>query len=295
MVFLHRLRWPLLMGVVAIHLLAHWFVVVDVLLYHPTVKRAVEMLKERTGLWLALDRSVRGVLGVSPGNGPAADLLLGLAFAAFHGAALLAIGPARDWPRRMAQEPGGRRATAAVGAFMAAVVTTAAVVALADIGGLWPLLGRVGRDLWAHGLWGDPPHLTAQFPIGMGILLLAWLLWWRRLRRSRAPDRFWQLAGTVYHLFVFAGVVLLATGLVHVSEVGFEAYHWLRGTYAGAVLSGVVMLWSLIPGMAVIFAAESYWRWAHRQCLRCGYDLRPSIVSGARQCPECGAEIPEQL
>ena len=148
--------------------------------------------------------------------------------------------------------------------------------------------------------------------------------WQERQRRA------WMIAA-LSHFFI--SVVGLSIGwlMIRYAPVTYQmqpsggwqpAMHWIY--YVGVAVFGVFsfpLLWpmfllpeswacvgvlllplnSLLIGWAVSRVwwwrtkrhGDRDWRIAHWQCPACGYDLTGSM--GGKNCPDCGAEIPEEL
>ena len=67
-----------------------------------------------------------------------------------------------------------------------------------------------------------------------------------------------QLAGITYTLFVTSSISMSLAAVVQIHMVGFTSKYYLSGSYTGIMLSGSVMLWTLIPALTLIYAGKSY-------------------------------------
>lgn len=103
-----------------------------------------------------------------------------------------------------------------------------------------------------------------------------------------------------YRLLIY----LLGTGLilgpVLTSMIAYKSkailLHkiWAVPGYTAAQMMQIsVILWAMGTSVVLLFGLRSYFRFAHRRCLACGYDMQGMPQDSDGMCPECGEQTLE--
>jgi hypothetical protein len=90
-------------------------------------------------------------------------------------------------------------------------------------------------------------------------LLVSWAAWSLILQHSfRKGDRYMQLAGMTYCLFIGSAISFGLAAVIQIHLVGFTSSYWLSGSYTGMLISASVMLWTLLPALVLVYAGKVY-------------------------------------
>jgi hypothetical protein len=197
-----------------------------------------------------------------------------LILAAFFFTQWLFLLPRRGWTIRLSQHKRPMKTSIALGAIIMAFLSFGVFMTLWEL-----LVERGGFEM--HG--------------GVCVAVIAgmWLMWtiafylrWRKRAVSRysalSSMMRWMLSGTIAELLIAAPV----NAFVHDPD----DCECARGSFYGLCLGILAMLWIFGPGIVLLFLQERQRRLSSSSlCLKCGYDLRGTLLAGRDTCPECGA------
>jgi hypothetical protein len=198
-------------------------------------------------------------------------------------------------------------ATAAIAAgFMAALLTMSLAATVLETCGYWPhfvlswlnvaegLAARFQPVQYSLANFSDELILVPS----LALLAVAWALWhvvfsifWRRRERFWQYERmtFWQTIGGAV-LTVTALLAQLATRANRGDHLAMDGY------YTGLTLGGTVLLWAWGCRVITVFRLRRFERSpVGAICAGCGYDLTGTLMGKRTECPECGANIPEEV
>lgn len=251
-----------------------WLLLTDLMFRYPIGGMMLWYLKLKWGFWPAVDHGTRGLIGVYSVSKEAHWFTTMLGLLAFFATQVLFIRPGPGWAAALLK--GGRphmlRVVAA--AFVAAGLTTGFVAMVLELAGCWSQLK--GEPLAFDGFVFKP-----SFWIALPVLLGSWVFWSGLLAWCwRGDDRFMHMTRFLYQTFLAAGLLLLWAGL-HEASQGFLGQYWVRGTFTSAEVAFAVMLWTLMPAVTLLYAAERYSRGKQGLCMSCGYAI-------AQQTAACG-------
>lgn len=128
----------------------------------------------------------------------------------------------------------------------------------------------------------------------IGFAVGCWQLLFK-LRRRYVP-----LALTT-SILVSAGVLLLSVIAMVVIPLAAQFAKDFNGSGVGGIVAAIVVFCILLPcNVWMIAFVVMLWRWSRKLkcfdmfwCLKCQYNIGPTIESGRVMCPECGAPILE--
>ena len=125
--------------------------------------------------------------------------------------------------------------------------------------------------------------------LNLGGAIWLWLAPALRRRSNRCRQATVVLLAFHAAMFCFVPVLLLVHGprpklRVFGTELHVGGAVLMVAAVASAVVFLVPMLWLLAPGTRAAFQRRA----ERGLCVRCGYDLRASVI----RCPECGTPIP---
>ncbi len=249
---LFLLRRVLFTAVAVLMTLTVWLLLADILMRHPLGAFTLKHFSIQHGFWPILDHGFRGAMAVYPETLAAhwAITLLGLGI--FCLTQFLFLNPTIGWLDSLIHRTPLPSSSIILGAFPMALLSVGAMSIALEAVDLWQWLP--GPTFRAYGCLWLSPTLLLWFS-----LLVSWAAWsvWLQ-RRLRHGDHYMHMASMIYALFVVAGLEIFAGGLIHLKQVGLTSSYWHSGTYTGLILASSVLLWTLGPGLILIYAAGQY-------------------------------------
>jgi len=295
---MHRLRWGLLLAAAGVTGTLWWLVIADVMLWARWVRWTLMTTSRTLGFWPAAEQWLSGLLGITTqGRFVSAAYLLILALT-FFGSQAWFLWPPRFLRRRPRVRWGLWLAERVTGAALAVRLAAAGAAGGLALGALAALLEfsptwrRLGQIRWELEVAGEKLGASAQALFGLllaGAVAAGWL--WYLKRHPRSRHRYWHRGTVIYHAFVLSGGLLLVSGMAHNLLYGFERGFRERGTWVAMALSTAVLAWTLLPAVALVFAARTSFRAMEGACLACGYSLAGTPREPGARCPECGAAV----
>lgn len=319
----YQWRWFWLVTGVLTTLLFLWLLMSDLVMKKLSDWRLFVEVEQVIGFIPVVDHGLEGVAGVYPGNSAIYFWARIVALVLWVGLQVVFLWPERDWKQAQVRRQRLPRLCNLVAGFIAALVTTALVTTVIEmVSNQWVQLGKYRYDVLG-GLF----KFNHQALPTLSLLLAAWVGWTWHLgrcgrvmrqreagavgesggadessgageRELRYRDQFMQRLVITYSVFVAAGLTLFVAGLYHSRAVGFNYYppYWHRGSYTGMALSLIALLWTVGPGLVLLFQSQQHFRRRSGECLHCGYSLRGSFEAGRlegenKACPECGEKV----
>ncbi len=232
-----------------------WLLMMDIVMRYPRGSVMLKWMEIWYGQYPMFSHGIRGMMGIYPASLPAHWLSTGAGLLAFILSQwFLLRSPGEPWRVQLLATGPMPPLVRAMGALPMAVLT----------------VGASSMVLEALRFWGDLP-LPRVYVLGFKFYPTAWIAlilllgsWWgwtRWLKRRWAfHDRYVQLGGLVYYLFVASGLLLLLGGFMQILSVGFVGNFWENGSYTAMGTSLSVMLWTLAPALTLVYYAGDYQR-----------------------------------
>jgi hypothetical protein len=270
MQYLHRWRHILLALTTLLVVLAVWLLIADIL--HRFIGRSPTYitLKRHLSYLVAPDMSLSGLFGFTFKSTRDHIIANTATLAIFFSSLWFFLGPQKDWCRAVVRRHFPTSA-ACCAALLAALIT----------------VGFVALALDWLGWWQSENALI----ICAVTATIASYVWFIKLRQpSKKYDRFIHLIVITYCLFVAAGVLTLIATPTQIYH--HHLFQFTKGSYTAMILGWAVMLWTLIPSIALIWYSEHYRALTRGLCIKCMYNLKGTQ---SETCPECGHPIDRKI
>lgn len=229
-----------------------WLLLADLIIRNPIGAFMLKYLSMWYGFWPMYEHGIRGAMAVYPETVEAHWVITIFGLLMFFITQFLFMEPGRNWQSHLVHRTPAQSYVYVMAAFPAAMVTVSLMTSLIQLAGLWEYLP--GEPYKSLGCIWMPQTMVIWFT-----LLVSWAAWSLIMQNSfRKGDRFMQLAGMTYCLFIASAISLGVAAVIQIHMVGFISNYWLSGSYTGILLSGSVMLWTLIPSLMLIYAGKVY-------------------------------------
>lgn len=238
--------WAFLMTLVI------WLLLTDLIIRDPIGAFMLKHLSLWYGFWPMYEHGIRGSMAIYPETRQAHWIITLAGLGIFFITQVLFLEPGRKWRRHLVHRTPASTYVYVMAAFPAALLTVSLLTSVLEAAGLWRYIP--GETYHALGCRWFPQAMMTWLT-----LLVAWSAWARIFETSfRKGDRYMQLAGMTYCLFVASAICLGVASVVQIHMVGFISSYWLSGSYTGIMLSSSVMLWTLIPALVLIYSGKTY-------------------------------------
>jgi len=229
-----------------------WLLFMDLVMRNPVGSIMIEYLRQWYGYYFMFDHGIRGMMGIYPASLSAHWIFTIVGLTTFFGSQLFFLLPRRDWTADLLRHKQMSLLSCGMAAVPSAVLTVGFVAMIAEACGYWSSLPAVTEYRSGFRIL---PSAHSSVPV----LIVSWVFWFVFIRAHKKwGDRLLQRAILLYYLFVVAGLQLLISGVLQVIFRGFDSTFWDYGTYTAMGTSLSVMLWTLIPGLALIYQLRSY-------------------------------------
>lgn len=229
-----------------------WLLLADLIMRYPLGAITLKYLNLWYGFYPMFEHGFRGSMGIYPETVDAHLTLTVSGLVMFFITQYLFLEPGKRWKKHLIHRTPANSYVFVMVALPAAMLTVGVMSSILELIGLWKYLpGEAYRSLGCIWL---PQTMVLWFT-----LLISWSSWSKIFERVfRRGDRFMQLAGMTYCLFVASAICMGFSAVIQIHQVGFQSTYWLAGSYTGIILSASVMLWTLIPALTLIYASKSY-------------------------------------
>ncbi|HAI13754.1 MAG TPA: hypothetical protein DCM28_18755 [Phycisphaerales bacterium] len=249
---LYHLRKILFTGLVLLMTAVIWLLMADLIIRYPIGAFMLKYLSIWYGFWPMTEHGIRGAMGVYPETLEAHWMITLWGLGVFFMTQFLFLEPGRHWHRHLIHRTPAQSYVYVMAAFPIALLTVSVMTSMVQLAGLWEFLP--GEAYHSMGCIWFPQTMVLWITV-----LVAWTAWSLILQSSfRRGDRYMQLAGMTYCIFIGAAICLGISAVVQIHVVGFTSQYYLSGSYTGMMLSGSVMLWTLIPALMLIYAGKDY-------------------------------------
>ena len=229
-----------------------WLLLADLIIRNPIGAFMLKYLSMWYGFWPMYEHGIRGAMAVYPETVGAHWMITVSGLTMFFITQFLFMEPGWNWQKHLVHRTPAQSYVYVMAAFPAAMVTVALMTSMVELAGLWQYMP--GKSYRSMGCIWFPHTMVIWFT-----LLVSWAAWSLILQNTfRKGDRFMQLAGMTYCLFIGSAICLGISAVIQIHLVGFTSSYWLSGSYTGILLSGSVMLWTLIPALMLIYAGKTY-------------------------------------
>jgi hypothetical protein len=249
---LYHLRKVLFTALTVLMTTVIWLLLTDLIMRYPVGSFMLKYLKIWYGFWPMFEHGIRGVMGIYPEKLQAHWIITLCGLGIFFITQVLFLEPGRGWHKRLVHRTVASSYVYVMAALPAAMLTVSMLASMLEAINLWKYLP--GQAYHIYGFIFQPQTMVSWIT-----LLVSWSAWSLIFQsKFRKGDRYMQLAGMTYTLFVTASISLGVSAVVQIHLVGFISAYWLSGSYTGMILSASVMLWTLIPALTLIYAGKVY-------------------------------------
>ncbi|MFG0248475.1 MAG: hypothetical protein ACF8OB_06280 [Phycisphaeraceae bacterium JB051] len=229
-----------------------WLLMADLIIRYPIGAFMLKYLSIWYGFWPMYEHGIRGAMGVYPETLQAHWVITLFGLFSFFITQFLFLEPGRRWREHLIHRTAASSYVYVMAAFPAALLTVSVMTSLLQAAELWQYMP--GEAFRAYGCIWMPQTMVIWFTV-----LVSWSAWSLILEHSfRKGDRYMQLAGMTYCLFIGSAVSFGLSAVIQIHLVGFNSNYWLSGSYTGMLISASVMLWTLVPALVLVYAGKAY-------------------------------------